>query len=46
MRGKVAEAALFASQLLFDVVVYSLCKGALRPKDGIALVQNVLLNEA
>jgi hypothetical protein len=32
------EAALFASQLLFDVVIYSLGKGALRLEDGIAPV--------
>jgi hypothetical protein len=36
---------LFASQLLFDVVVYSLGKVALSPKGRIALVQNVILDE-
>jgi hypothetical protein len=36
-----ARLPLFASQLRFDVVVYSFGKGTLCPEDGIALVQNV-----
>ena len=40
-----SRTVLFASKLLFDVVVYGLCQVVLHPNDSIPLCQHVVLDE-